>query len=175
MSVTEATALSRGSELRDAVTITCFRSETFSCAMQTSGQPATSSATNESLTCQLLHALHARWGWSRATGKEETEQVRCRRARTRSGIAQREPPMRVSAGLRACEWIVILETAPSRARSTVVCRGLGLAYRCVGSAGIAFIRECSPASRFTPGTPETNETLRGRIQACKSAGPRLSA
>src|SRR5207253_7456917 len=42
------------------------------------------------------------------------------------------------AGLRACEWIV-LETAPSRARSTVVCRGLGLAYRCVGSAGIAFV------------------------------------
>jgi hypothetical protein len=90
-------------------------------------------------------------------------------------------PLRVSAGLRACEWIVVLETAPSRARSTVVRRGLGLAYRCVGSAGIAFVWRMRTGFPFhpkgafcAPGTPETGGTLRGCIQACKlaSSGPR---
>src|SRR6266853_1984382 len=178
MSVTDATTLSRGSALRDAVTITWFRSETFSCAMQTSGQPAISTAaTKESLTCQLLHALHARWGWSRATGKEETEQVRRRRARTRSGIAQREPPMRVSAGLRACEWIVILRPhlPVLAAQSSVAVSGsltVAWAAPALHSYANAHRLPVSPQGRLcSPGTPETNKTLRGCTPACKSAGP----
>src|SRR5579864_5105191 len=60
MTVTEAIASATGSALRVAVTITWFRSETASCETQTKGQPAESSAaTKKSLTCQLLHALHA--------------------------------------------------------------------------------------------------------------------
>ena len=96
--------------------------------------------------------------------------------RKRSGIAQREPPitaprphrpggLRVSAGLRAREWRVIRETAPSRAQRTVVCRGLGARLPLRGQR-----RHCiRPRMRtgfpfhprdalvFVPGTPETRQ------------------
>src|SRR5580693_221204 len=151
MTVTEATAVSRGSEVRDAVTITWFRSEKSSCATAMSGQPAESSAaTKKSLTCQLLHALHARWGWSGATGKEETD-VRYRRA---SQTVWHRPARAAHCVSRPVSGLasgsLSLETAPSRARSTVVCRGLGLAYRCVGSAGIAFVWRMRTGFPFHP-------------------------
>src|SRR5580704_19623256 len=182
MTVTDAIAVSKGSALRDAVTITWVRSKTSSCAMQINGQLAGSSAAKrKSLTCQLLHALHARWGWSGATGKEETD-VRYRRA---SQTVWHRPARAAHCVSRPVSGLasgsLSLETAPSHARSTVVCRGLGLAYRCVGSAGIAFVWRMRTGFPFhpkgafcAPGTPETGGTLRGCIQACKlaSSGPR---
>lgn len=53
-----------------------------------------------------------------------------------------------SPGLRGG---LVLQTAPSRAFGTVAYRGLGLAYRCVGSAGMAFAPEMRTGFPFHPG------------------------
>lgn len=70
--------------------------------------------------------------------------------RKRSGIAQREPPIAClgrSPGLRVD---LFLETAPSRALEHSGVSGLGLAYRCVGSAGIAFVWRTRTGFPFHP-------------------------
>ena len=109
--------------------------------------------------------------------------------RKRSGIAQREPPitaprphrpggLRVSAGLRAREWRVILETAPSRAQRTVVCRGLGARLPLRGQRRHCIHPRMRTGFPFhprdalvcVPGTPETPGTLRPCHQSRKPRG-----
>ena len=72
------------------------------------------------------------------------------------------------AGLRACECSSFLRPHLPVPLGTVVYRGLGLAYRCVGSAGIALVFRVLTGFPFhpggagsAPGTPETLGTLRG--------------
>src|SRR5580704_18908115 len=151
MTVTDAIAVSKGSALRDAVTITWVRSKTSSCAMQINGQLAGSSAAKrKSLTCQLLHALHARWGWSGATGKEETD-VRYRRASqtvwhrpARAAHCVSRPVSRLASGslslrphlpVLAAQWSVAVSGSLTVAWAAPELHSCG---------------ECAPASRFTP-------------------------
>ena len=77
--------------------------------------------------------------------------MRYLRYRERSGIAQREPPIAClgrSPGLR----VDALSSRPHLPvlESTVVYRGLGLAYRCVGSAGIALLWSMRTGFPFHP-------------------------
>src|SRR4029077_7233561 len=180
MMVTEAIAVSRGSAVRDAVTITWLRSERSSCATAINGQAAESSAaTKESFTCQLLPALHARLGWSGATGKEETD-VRYLRAsqtvwhrparaahcvsRPVSGLARGFLSLRPHLPVLAAQWSVAVSGSLTVAWAAPE---LHSSYRM--RTGFPF----HPRGACAPGTPETDGTLRGCIQGCK-AGPRAA-
>src|ERR1700728_50597 len=154
MTVTDAIASSRGSARRDAVTITWLRSEKPCCATAISGTVAASGATkNASLTCQLLHALHAR------SGLIQERQGRGDRARNTRGIAtglaspSASRPLPVSAGLRACEWICSLRPHLPVLSSTVVLAVSGSLTVAWAAPALHSFSERAPASRFTPGAP----------------------
>ena len=95
--------------------------------------------------------------------------------RERSGFAQREPPSvsRPVSGLAS--GISCGPHLPAPAGTVVYC-GRGLAYRCVGSAGLAFVSRTRtgfpfhPRTAADPGAPETWRSLRGppaHAQPCR--------
>ena len=84
-----------------------------------------------------LHAHHARSAMIERRQAEENEERATDIAH--SGHTPREPPTLSQAGLRTREWRILQGTAPSRASSRWYLPSFRLAYRCVGSAGVAFL------------------------------------
>ena len=70
-----------------------------------------------------------------------------------SGLAHREPPRSVQAGLRAREWRAVIPLAANGAFPCIAqwpSPFVSFAYRCGGSAGLAVFAHHAPASRFIP-------------------------
>jgi hypothetical protein len=89
--------------------------------------------------------------WSRSD-REGGDRARATPYGTANGLASPSAsrPLRVSAGLRACELEFIPETAPSRASRAQWCMAVSVSLTVAWAApALHSSLECSPASRFT--------------------------
>jgi hypothetical protein len=97
--------------------------------------------------------------WSRSD-REGGDRARATPYGTANGLASPSAsrPLRVSAGLRACELEFIPETAPSRASRAQWCMAVSVSLTVAWAApALHSSLECSPASRFTPGAQSARQ------------------